>query len=66
MVKKDTLPQTEIIQKALTRIDYWDTFSTTNSTDDIQTVSYKIFGQAPAYVRSLFALRNFLDRKSVV
>lgn len=60
MVKKEAVPSDIQVWKALPRIDFSDTFSTTNHRDSLQEVTLKIFGQTPPFVRFLFVIRNFL------
>ncbi|UUC45104.1 DUF2867 domain-containing protein [Flavobacterium cerinum] len=48
--------------KSLVKIDFSDTFSTTNHQDSIAEITRKIFGQSPVWIRTLFTIRNFLVR----
>lgn len=48
--------------KSLTKIDFYDTFSTTNHQDSIAEVTRRIFGKSPIWIRILFTIRNFMVR----
>jgi hypothetical protein len=60
IVKTEHSPNTLGIQKALTKIDFTDTFSTTNHKDSIEAVARLIFGTMPKWVAFLMRLRNAL------
>ncbi|MEO4005066.1 DUF2867 domain-containing protein [Flavobacterium sp. CAU 1735] len=47
---------------SLTRIDFSDTFATTNHTNSITEITQLIFGRSPKWIRALFAVRNFMVR----
>jgi hypothetical protein len=57
-VKVETMPKTEGIKCALPKINFTDTFSTTNHLDDLNTVSKLVFGTMPKWVEVLMKLRN--------
>lgn len=59
-VKVETTPKTEGIKYALPKINFTDTFSTTNHQDDLGLVSNLIFGTMPKWVKALMKLRNTL------
>lgn len=61
-VRSELSPETKLIRKALSKIDFSDTFSTTNGEDSMEVLSLKIFGTTPAWVKFLFRVRNFLVR----
>lgn len=42
----------------LTKIDFVDTFSTTNHTNNIEEITNLVFNTTPKWVNSLFVLRN--------
>lgn len=44
----------------LNRIDFEDTFSTTNHQDSIKDITYLVFGSMPKWVKALMGLRNRL------
>jgi len=60
MVIQESAPKTTCIDTCLEKIDYADTFSTTNHTDSLATITTKIFATAPAWVMALMKLRNAL------
>jgi len=60
MTKKEPSFLTETGKKSLTRIDFADTFSTTNHSNTLQEVTLLIFDQLPTFIKFLFKLRNFL------
>lgn len=62
MVKEEQLPGTAGIRQALSRIDFSDTFATTNHSDALKVLIDKIFGKPPVWVSALFYLRNVLVR----
>jgi len=57
-VKEEPIPKTEGIKTALPRIDFSDSFSTTNHTDDLGTISNSIFGTVPKWIEFLLKIRN--------
>ncbi|WP_157679889.1 DUF2867 domain-containing protein [Bacteriovorax sp. DB6_IX] len=52
--------RTHLSETSLPRIDFTDTFSTTNHHDDLITIAHKVFNQSPIWIKGLFALRHFL------
>lgn len=46
--------------KGLRRVDFCDTFSTTNHIDSIQEITRKIFEYSPLWIKSLFLVRRLL------
>ncbi|WP_136482265.1 DUF2867 domain-containing protein [Cognatitamlana onchidii] len=58
IVKTEQSPNTQIIRKALSRIDFSDTFSVTNHKDSLETITHLIFGTMPKWVMFLMRLRN--------
>ena len=54
------LPKIQATKTALPKIDFTDTFATTNHEDDLETISYLIFGTFPRWIRVLFKIRNAL------
>ena len=46
--------------KALDRIDFQDTFSTTNKKDSLKDIGHKIFNNPPWWIILLFLIRNIL------
>lgn len=61
-VKVETTPKTEGIKYALPKINFTDTFSTTNHLDDLGLISNLIFGTMPKWVGFLMKLRNTIVR----
>ncbi|WP_062060853.1 DUF2867 domain-containing protein [Aquimarina longa] len=60
MVKKDTTPQTKGINNALHKVDFTDTFSTTNHKNNLEEIARLIFETTPTWVSYLFRIRNFI------
>ncbi len=58
VVKTEQSPNTKIIKQALSRIDFTDTFSTTNHKDSLENIAHLIFGTMPKWVAFLMRLRN--------
>ena len=63
MVKKDALYISEKAKDLFKKIDFADTYSTTNHKDDLKTIAYKIFDTSPAWVVKLMNLRNAIASK---
>ncbi len=61
-VRKDIVYITNSGRKSLDRIDFSDTFSTTNHVDDLQKTTNLIFGTMPSWVVFLFKIRNKIGR----
>lgn len=59
-VKTEQPPNTQAIKQALSRVDFTDTFSTTNHKDSLETITHLIFGTMPKWVMFLMRLRNRL------
>ncbi|WP_248724176.1 DUF2867 domain-containing protein [Seonamhaeicola sp. ML3] len=59
-IREETIPNTNAIKSALSKIDFKDTFATTNKTDDLKTISNLIFGTFPGWIGFLMKLRNTL------
>lgn len=57
-VKVEPTPKTEGIKNALPKIDFTDTFSTTNHQDSLGEVSKLVFGTFPKWVAFLMNIRN--------
>ncbi|BDD11444.1 hypothetical protein FUAX_38760 (plasmid) [Fulvitalea axinellae] len=58
MVKEERVPDSEGIRNALSRVDFSDTFSTTNHQDSLEEIAKLIFGKKPpAWVQGLFRFR---------
>ncbi|MFY0608306.1 MAG: DUF2867 domain-containing protein [Cyclobacteriaceae bacterium] len=57
-VKLEPTPKTEGVKNALPKIDFTDTFSTTNHQDDLRSISNLVFGTMPKWVEFLMKLRN--------
>ncbi len=60
MVIQEPAPSTSCIGTCLKKTDYVDTFSTTNHSDSLATITTKIFATAPGWVKALMGLRNAL------
>ncbi|WP_291869194.1 DUF2867 domain-containing protein [Maribacter sp.] len=61
MNKKVNEEQTELtdnLKKLLNKIDFADTFSTTNHKNTIQEITNLIFNTTPGWINLLFSLRN--------
>lgn len=59
---KDDVYITEDGRKSLESIHFSDTFSTTNSTDDLKKITQLIFGTMPAWIVFLFKIRDKIGR----
>ena len=57
-VKAEATPVTKGIENCLQRVDFKDTFSTTNHVDSIEDVALLIFQKAPAWIDRLMKMRN--------
>ena len=57
-VKEEKTELTRNEEDLLQKIDYADTFSTTNHTNNIREITNLIFNTTPAWVNSLFTIRN--------
>ncbi|MFK7934116.1 MAG: DUF2867 domain-containing protein [Saprospiraceae bacterium] len=62
MVKEVPPPTTEGIKNALPRLDFIDTFATTNHKNSLAEIAHFIFATAPNWVKTLFYIRNTLVR----
>lgn len=51
-------PLSEDNRQVLPKIDYADTFSTTNQLDTLKEVTLRIFGTTPGWIKFLFGIRN--------
>ncbi|MFY0688182.1 MAG: DUF2867 domain-containing protein [Cyclobacteriaceae bacterium] len=58
MVRSEPVPNTALITNCLPSIDFSDCFSTTNHHDTLETVTRKVLGTAPGWVRFLMKIRN--------
>ena len=56
----DKIPTTTGVKNALPKIDFTDTFSTTNHIDSLDIIANKIFGSEPVWITFLFKIRNFV------
>ena len=61
-VREEKTPITDNIKSALLKIDFNDTFATTNHKDSLQQIAHLIFGQTPKWVESLMNLRNYFAK----
>ena len=57
-VLEENLELTENERSWLSKIDFSDTFSTTNHIDNIEEISKLVFNTTPKWVKTLFAIRN--------
>ena len=57
-VKEEQTVVTEGIKAILPKIDFADTFSTTNHTHTIAEITNLIFNTTPSWVKALFTIRN--------
>lgn len=57
-VIEERLPISEKEKAWLSSFDFADTFSTTNHVNNIKEISYLIFNTSPAWVETLFSIRN--------
>ncbi|RLJ30686.1 uncharacterized protein DUF2867 [Chryseobacterium sp. 7] len=49
-------------KNSLKKIDFQDTFSTTNHINSIEEISKKIFEYSPLWIKTLFSIRKFLTK----
>ncbi len=59
-VKLEPIPKTEGIKTTLPKIDFTDTFSTTNHQDSLAEISRLVFAKVPKWIEFLMRLRNSL------
>ncbi|WP_439488161.1 DUF2867 domain-containing protein [Algoriphagus sp.] len=59
-VKEVDTPAEYLEMGILDRVDFSDTFSTTNHQDDLPEISRLVFAQSPKWILWLFSLRNKL------
>ncbi len=59
-VRLESLPQTGGIKTTLPKIDFADTFSTTNHQDSLAEISRLVFAKVPKWIEYLMRLRNSL------
>ncbi len=57
-VKLDTRPQTDGIKNALPKVDFADTFATTNHQESLEVISNTVFGKIPKWISFLMKIRN--------
>ena len=62
-VKEENIPNTVGISNALDKIDFTDTFSTTNHKDNLWHLSELIFAHQPKWIKLLFKIRNTIVKK---
>ncbi|WP_203257536.1 DUF2867 domain-containing protein [Hyunsoonleella ulvae] len=62
-VKLEDTPDTSGIKHALSKVDFKDTFSTTNHVHSLDTIMTMIFGTMPRWVMYLMDLRNALVKR---
>jgi hypothetical protein len=62
MVIKEVIELRESSQNILSKVDFSDTFSTTNHVNSIEEIAFMIFNTSPKWVEWLFKIRNFLVR----
>lgn len=62
MIIEQELPNTEGINNALRRVDFYDSFATTNQVNTLNDIVLMVFGSAPNWVSWLFRFRNFIVR----
>ncbi len=59
MVQEEHIPQSNGIKGALNRVDFGDTFATTNHKSTLEEVVYSVFHDIPAWVQRGLHVRNF-------
>lgn len=57
-VREEKTPITDDLRNSLARIDFTDTFSTTNHINSLEEITHLVFNKAPKWVDVLFKLRN--------
>ena len=60
LVKEEPTPHTEGIKNCLKKIDFKDTFSTTNHSNNITEIALLVFNKMPGWIKRLMDFRNFL------
>ena len=60
MVIKEVIELRNSSQNLLPKVDFSDTFSTTNHVNSIEEIAFMIFDTSPKWVEWLFKIRNFL------
>lgn len=61
-VKEERTILTQDLQDLLTKIDFSDTFSTTNHIDSLAEITQLIFNTSPQWIASLFKIRNSIAK----
>lgn len=61
-VKEETVFLSEKAAQLFPKVDFADTFSTTNHIDSIQDITLQIFNTTPSWVKFLFKIRNSITR----
>ena len=59
-VKEQPTPHTKGIKNCLKKVDFKDTFSTTNHTNSLEEVARLVFDKMPPWIERLMNLRNYL------
>lgn len=57
-VKEESISLHDNHKKLLSKIDFIDTFSTTNHINNLEDISHLIFNTAPKWIETLFKIRN--------
>nr|WP_321409913.1 DUF2867 domain-containing protein [uncultured Carboxylicivirga sp.] len=57
-VLEENLELTKTERNWLTRIDFADTFSTTNHTNNLKEITNLVFNTTPQWIKALFTIRN--------
>ena len=60
MVIKEVIELRKSSQNLLPKIDFSDTFSTTNHVNSIEEIAFMIFDTSPKWVEWLFKIRNLM------
>lgn len=61
-VKEEPVFLTEVSKKLFSRVDFADTFATTNQRGSLEEIGNAIFNRSPKWVNGLFKLRNRIVR----
>lgn len=62
MVREEKTKLSDRARNSLKKIDFHDTFSTTNHIDSIEEITKKIFEYSPLWIKTLFSIRRFLTK----
>ena len=59
----ENIPINSLINTSLKKIDYSDTYATTNHLDSLEKITNKVFADFPNWITTLMKLRNIIVKK---